>query len=706
MGSHRSRREPQEAPPASTTVILDQLLAAARLRTGMELAWITSSRDESTTIVRTSGPAERFGLAEGDEPACVDSYDTAIVEGQAIVVTDTAADVSAASAPFTRSAGIRSWVVAPIDDDGRLVGTLAVASKTPRPDLGPGEADAMTLMARVIADVSTTDSRTLRHERALQARIQSEIDDDRITTVYQPIVTTTDGRIVGAEALSRFSQAPAQPDQWFREAGQVGRGTVLDLAAITQALRGLDRLDPDVYLSLNASPRTVANGELAAALERHHPERLVVEITEYSAVTGLDTMVEGLRRLRELGVRIAVDDVGAGFTSLAHILELRPDIVKIDGDLVRRIDHDPIRRRMVRTIVEMGNRIGAELVAEGVETAEELAVLGATGVSQVQGYAIARPRPLPLAKVVMPTVEIEPEPSTSIVEDGLGAQRFELAMLHSPIGAALVGLDGSFLDVNPALVEMLGHPRDDLLAMTFQQITHPDDLNADLQLLHDCLDGARRSYRIDKRYYAAGGAIVWGDLSVVLVRDAAGDPAYFISQILDVTTRRQREAHFEEQATTDPLTGVANRTAALATLDRLHRARTAYGLLFCDLNGFKAVNDSYGHNVGDLVLAEATTRLRSTARSDDIVARWGGDEFVIIAPGADESGVGRLSARIEHAFGAPVVIDSTLSLAVEVTVGVALRDRASAETPDDVVDRADRDMYERRGRQVSEPDGR
>ncbi len=140
--------------------------------------------------------------------------------------------------------------------------------------------------------------------------------------------------------------------------------------------------------------------------------------------------------------------------------------------------------------------------------------------------------------------------------DLLGERRFELALAHSPIGMAVVGLDGTFLRTNRALRSMLGYTKRELAELTFQEITHPDDLDADIALLTECLEGRRRSYRIDKRYIAADGRIVWGALTVVVVHAPPRDqPRYFVSQIVDVTADRIREADLARQAATDPLTG-------------------------------------------------------------------------------------------------------------------------------------------------------
>lgn len=221
-------------------------------------------------------------------------------------------------------------------------------------------------------------------------------------------------------------------------------------------------------------------------------------------------------------------------------------------------------------------------------------------------------------------------------EDALRASetKFRSVMDNSPVGLALVGTDGRWLEVNRALSELLGYSPEELVQTNFQQLTHADDLEIDLHLVNDVLTGKRASYRMEKRYIRKDGSMVWGLLSVSLIRDANGDPAYFISQIQDMTDVREIQRELEYKALHDPLTGLANRRKFQIVLgDAIASARrsgTEHSLCFIDLDGFKAVNDTAGHEVGDRLLAAVSTELEKAVRSGDLVARFGGDEFGII----------------------------------------------------------------------------
>jgi EAL domain-containing protein (putative c-di-GMP-specific phosphodiesterase class I) len=240
--------------------------------------------------------------------------------------------------------------------------------------------------------------RELRAATRLQAkanRISDLLRDDQMTMVFQPIVELENGTIAGYEALARFSH-PLQrsPERWFAEAAEVGLGAQLELAAIRKALAELDSLVPGAALSVNVSPSTAAEPglvELVAEAIQHRP--IVVELTEHSRVDDYRAMNRHLGRLRSCGALIAIDDAGTGYAGLQHILRLQPDVVKLDRDLISRIDTDPARLALSSSLSKFASDIGAVLVAEGIETRAELDVLRGLGIPWGQGFFLGRPGP-------------------------------------------------------------------------------------------------------------------------------------------------------------------------------------------------------------------------------------------------------------------------------------------------------------------------
>jgi EAL domain-containing protein (putative c-di-GMP-specific phosphodiesterase class I)/ActR/RegA family two-component response regulator len=228
-------------------------------------------------------------------------------------------------------------------------------------------------------------------------RVQEAIDRGAPRMVFQPIAVLSSSTIVGYEALARFDGEPARPpEQWFAEAAEVGQGPALELAAIEGALRHLASVPPGAFLTLNVSPTTACTPQLAALLVTQPMDRLVLEITEHVRVDDYVRLLDSLGRLRRGGLRLAVDDAGAGFASLHHTLQLQPDIIKLDISLTRDIDGDPVKRALASSLVTFSHEIGAILIAEGIETGREQQTLVDLGVPWGQGFFLGIPDVLPL----------------------------------------------------------------------------------------------------------------------------------------------------------------------------------------------------------------------------------------------------------------------------------------------------------------------
>jgi EAL domain-containing protein (putative c-di-GMP-specific phosphodiesterase class I) len=209
--------------------------------------------------------------------------------------------------------------------------------------------------------------------------------------VFQPVFELQGGDRVAVEALARFPGPPVQsPSLWFDRAEQLRLLVELELACVRSALDCLGELPDGVRLSINVSPRTAVTTELAR-LVAPVGDRIIVELTEHAPVEDYAPLKESVERLRRSGVRIAVDDVGAGFASLRHVVRLAPDIVKLDLSLTRDIAIDSTARALASALVTFCKRIGATVVAEGIESQAVLTLLRGLGVRQGQGYFLGRP---------------------------------------------------------------------------------------------------------------------------------------------------------------------------------------------------------------------------------------------------------------------------------------------------------------------------
>lgn len=238
------------------------------------------------------------------------------------------------------------------------------------------------------------------HREGIRQRVREVIaDPHRLSVVLQPIVDLRTGAVVGGEALSRFRGPPEQgPDVWFAEAEDVAMGLDLELVAVRRAIGQLDGVPGAGYLSVNVSPATILSDGLYEVLAGAHDRtgRIVLELTEHTSVADYAALQTALRRLRLLGARVAVDDAGSGFASLRHILQIEPDFVKLDLDLVRNIDQDPARRALAAGLLTFADQIGARLIGEGIENERELAALVEVGVVFGQGYHLGQPAPDPM----------------------------------------------------------------------------------------------------------------------------------------------------------------------------------------------------------------------------------------------------------------------------------------------------------------------
>lgn len=227
-------------------------------------------------------------------------------------------------------------------------------------------------------------------------RVRAVIADEDFHPVFQPIVALETGRTLAVEALTRFTAQPHRsPDRWFDEAHAVGRGIELEVATLRAALAAAEGLAAPIAVSVNVSPAALIDARLLACLDEHgHGRPLIVEITEHAPIGDYAILESALTALRERGVRIAIDDAGAGFASLRHVVRLGPDVIKLDMSLTRDVHRDPVRRALAGSLADFSRRTGSMLIAEGVEHTAELEVLRALGVHAAQGYLLCRPVPV------------------------------------------------------------------------------------------------------------------------------------------------------------------------------------------------------------------------------------------------------------------------------------------------------------------------
>lgn len=237
----------------------------------------------------------------------------------------------------------------------------------------------------------------LRSDESLGARIEAVLKGRMLMTAFQPIHDFAIGGVVGAEALTRFvSTGSDTAEDWFAGARDMRLGSDLEFAALESALTAAKELPDHLYVAVKLSPSTCLDPLLAGLLERSGiaPERIVLELTEALTNEQPAALVAALAPLRRCGVRLAVDHAGSYFASMRHIRDLRPDIIKLDRNLIAGIDTDNLRHALGEAMVGFAEQIGAVTVAQGIETSAELAAVTDLGMAAGQGYLLGRPTTL------------------------------------------------------------------------------------------------------------------------------------------------------------------------------------------------------------------------------------------------------------------------------------------------------------------------
>jgi PAS domain S-box-containing protein len=295
-----------------------------------------------------------------------------------------------------RHLGAHLVASAPVRSNNDLIGLLVVDGSQSLDEATLAEslpalvefADlAGVLISRDVAD--RTDTGTAR------AQIRDIIDRDAFHPVFQPIVEVDNGAVVGYEALTRFSDG-VSAEVRFAEASAIGLGLELEMATLQSAWAAAAALPNAAWVSLNASPELITAGIPLRSMLRGKRRRVVLEVTEHAVIDDYEALRTAIADLGQ-GIEVAVDDAGAGFSSLRHILELKPAYVKLDRWLIAGLESDEARRAMILGLQQFALSTGCLLIAEGVETANELAALRTMEISLGQGYLLGRPLPAAMA---------------------------------------------------------------------------------------------------------------------------------------------------------------------------------------------------------------------------------------------------------------------------------------------------------------------
>jgi len=563
-------------------------------------------------------------------------------------------------------------------------------------------------------------------------------------SVYQPIVTLgpdADRPVIGYEALLRGTgpKGPVMPVAMFHAAGQAGWLHVLDRVGRTTALRDAAGWLGEALLFVNFLPTTIyrpqvclRTTERAAELAGLRLDQLVFEVTEAERVTDIDHLSDVFAYYRERGCKVALDDLGAGYSSLNMLVRLQPDFVKLDKEIVQRLP-EPVSRAVVAAVVEITHAYGGKVLAECVETAEQASAALELGVDLGQGWLFGRPeeRPGAASQAVAGTVPSQAADALSTTRvDGndravaLCGQPAGALGEQSPGGAAprgsadvealvaravdlcTVGVtiadatrpDLPLIYVNQAFEEATGYLSAEVLGRNCRFLQGPETDPDTVGGLRDAVTTGRDHVAL-LRNYRKDGRPWWNEMRLSAIRDHRGRVTHYFGFQNDVTARVDAEQRVAHLAYHDALTGLPNRAQVVdglvRELARAERAGRRVALLFIDLDDFKAVNDRLGHAAGDLALTAAGARLRGALRDGDLLGRHSGDEFLAVLTDVPRDQVTTIAQRaadaVTDSFHSPLDV-SGHAVQLGACVGVALFPDHGRDATE-LLQAADRAMY-------------
>ncbi|MGH2710090.1 MAG: EAL domain-containing protein [Actinomycetota bacterium] len=220
------------------------------------------------------------------------------------------------------------------------------------------------------------------------------LSPSRIDIAFQPILDLNTERTVGVEALARFASGAVPVPSWLQGAQVAGIGVEVEVQLARVALAKLPEIPPTLFLSVNVSPQALVSAAFSSCIAEHDITRVVFEITEHTPFPDPRPLAIQMAKVRERGGRIALDDVGSGYTSIRHVLELAPEFIKLDRTMIVTAEHETHHRAMIRGLTCFAEEAGSSIVAEGIETRQQLDMLRGLGVGLGQGFLWGRPGPL------------------------------------------------------------------------------------------------------------------------------------------------------------------------------------------------------------------------------------------------------------------------------------------------------------------------
>lgn len=394
-------------PESDRDIAIQRILRSAREYLGVQIAFVSQLTDGERVFRYVDAEDGVSIVSVGGRDPAEESYCYYVVRGELPeFLPDPGEHPVSAGLAATAAVGVGTHLSVPIRlSDGEVFGTFCCFALSVDEQIQPKEIDVVRMFAALVADyieVISAEERDLRRRRDQMAVLVD--DPNALLMVFQPVVDLLSDRVIGVEALARFPEWTVGPQAVFAEAWAVGFGVALELKAVKGALASLPSIPAPIRLGVNVSPITLVDGRFLGVVEAVPPGRLAVEVTEHAAVVDYDALRAARDRLAARDVRLAIDDVGQGFSGIHHIIECGPQTLKIDAAVVRDVHTNPAKLAMIEALVAFGRRLDVLVIAEGIETADELRALRHAGVAAGQGYYLGRPGQL--VDLRLPSLEV------------------------------------------------------------------------------------------------------------------------------------------------------------------------------------------------------------------------------------------------------------------------------------------------------------
>ena len=561
---------------------------------------------------------------------------------------------------------------------------------------------------------------------------------------FQPIINLDDGSVIGCEALARWIKPCGErvsPAKFIPLVEKSGLADQLLEVMIEETARSLGPQvseNPNFYVSFNVTPEQFVKPEfpdqLKALLKRHElcAKQICIEITEREAISAPEKAQLVIEKLSGMGVHIAIDDAGTGHNGLASMHQLTAGSLKIDKFFVDQVHEDPRSRVMIEMFVSVSRQYGMQTIAEGVETQEQALALRAAGVDAVQGYFFSAP--VPATKMIdllkwefdlKPSEDNQLEAAYESPADAEPAdeaarlaalQRYQILdtpedeafdriprIIQRALGAPMAAI--AFVDEDRRWFKAVSGGRRGELPRSISFCNHTIQRDHPTIVADTHLDERFRKNKlvVEAPYIRAylGVPLMTPDgFRIGSVCCVDKKPREFtreeIELVQDLSSIVMEQLELRQMALYDPLTSVRSRRGFRSDVEMQlaleKRYQREFSLLMLDIDHFKAINDSFGHQVGDEILAGLGQRLIETLRECDLVGRIGGDEFVVALPETNRQEARRCGERIREAVEAKPFETQAGSIEVKVSLGAASVDGGSYQL-DALLEQADKVLY-------------